>query len=546
MNIFAEAARLYEQNTPFALASIIETKGSAPRHDAIILVLEDGTTRGTIGGGMIERHVIGAAIDALKEGRSRVIKGSMSRTGKDAMDMDCGGTMTVHIDVQGIRPDMLLIGGGHVNRAVAKLASELGYRITVVDSWEPNLNARLFPPNTQLILGATIQDAISQATIRDNTQVIIATNHEDTIALPTILNSSARYIGQLASRRKVETLHKKCLELGISEARFQEVRTPVGLDIGAESPEEIAVSIMGEILALSRGKLSRGKGLRKGDEQSATRSSTNSRNDNLVMIRGAGDLASGTAVKLHNSGFKVVMLDLPKPTVIRTNVSFAGALLNESGQITVEGITAHKARSVADAVRIMSDGRIPIMADPDGQTLRQFKPAILVDGILAKQNLGTNRNMAPITIALGPGFHAGQDVDAVIETCRGHNLARVIYQGAAEPNTGKPGTIMGYAEERVLRAPCAGTVTPAVAIGDLVEEGQVVAQVRSDNGTQPVITRIGGKVRGMISTGSEVTPGFKIGDIDPRGTSVDHTTVSDKARAIAGGVLEAILKLSAV
>lgn len=539
MNIFAEAARLFEQNTPFALATIIETKGSAPRHDAILLVREDGRTRGTIGGGMIERHIISEALEALQEGRSRVVKGSMSRTGKDAMDMDCGGTMTVHIDVQGIRPDMLLIGGGHVNRAVAKLASDLGYRITVADSWEPNLNAKLFPPNTQLILGETIQDAISQVTIRDNTQVIIATNHEDTAALPAILKSPAQHVGQLASRRKVETLHNKCLEQGISETRFQEVRTPVGLDIGAESPEEIAVSIMGEILALSRGKP-----IRKRSGKSAALSSIANRNDNLVVIRGAGDLASGTAVKLHNSGYKVVMLDVPKPTVIRTNVSFAGALLNDNGQITVEGITARKARSVSDALGIINDGNIPIMADPDGQTLRQFKPAVLVDGILAKQNLGTHRKMAPVTIALGPGFTAGEDVDAVIETCRGHNLARVIYQGEAEPNTGKPGTIMGYAEERVLRAPCAGQVTPAVAIGELVEEGQVVASVMSENGSRPVITRIGGKVRGMISAGSDVTKGFKIGDIDPRGASVDHTTVSDKARAIAGGVLEAILKLS--
>nr|MDT0251901.1 selenium-dependent molybdenum cofactor biosynthesis protein YqeB [Endozoicomonas sp.] len=539
MNIFSEAARLYEQNTPFALASIIETKGSAPRHDAMLLIQEDGRTQGTIGGGMIERHVISEAIEALQEGRSRVIKGSMSRTGKDAMDMDCGGTMTVHIDVQGIRPDMLLIGGGHVNRAVAKLASDLGYRITVADSWEPNLNAKLFPPNTRLILGETIQDAIGQATIRDNTQVIIATNHEDTAALPAILNSPARHIGQLASRRKVETLHSKCLELGISEARFQEVRTPVGLNIGAESPEEIALSIMGEILALSRGKAPG-----KSGEKSSTPPSTSSSSDKLIVIRGAGDLASGTAVKLHNSGYKVVMLDLPKPTVIRTNISFAGALLNDSEQIIVEGITARKARSVADALRIISEGNIPIMADPDGQTLRQFKPAVLVDGILAKKNLGTHRKMAPVTIALGPGFNAGQDVDAVIETSRGHNLARIIYQGEAEPNTGKPGAIMGYAEERVLRAPCAGQVTPEVTIGELVEEGQIVASITTANGNQSVITRIGGKVRGLISAGSEVTRGFKIGDIDPRRTSVDHTTVSDKARAIAGGVLEAILKLS--
>ncbi|OED43266.1 hypothetical protein ACH42_10620 [Endozoicomonas sp. (ex Bugula neritina AB1)] len=539
MNIFAEAARLYDQNSPFALATIIETKGSAPRHDAMLLVKEDGRTIGTIGGGMIERHVINEAMEALREGCSRIVNGSMSRTGKNAMDMDCGGTMSIHIDVKGIRPEMLLIGGGHVNRAVAHLASDLGFSITVADSWAPNLEAKYFPDNSRFILGDTIKEAIEQINIDDNTQVIIATNHEDTEALPAILKSRAQHIGQLASRKKVDTLRKHCLESGISEERFLQVRTPVGLNIGAESPEEIALSIMGEVVALSKGKL----------PSNISRSSNtqtlnlNSRKP-LVVIRGAGDLASGTAVKLHNSGFPVVMLDLPKPTVIRTNVAYAGALLNDSGEIEVEGVIARKARSVADAKTILDAGEIPVIADPELQTLRQLKPTILVDGILAKRNLGTHRTMSPITIALGPGFSAGHDVDVVIETCRGHDLARVIYQGEAKPDTGKPGVIMGYDEERVLRAPCHGQITPTFHIGDLVEEGQTVAYVDGINGKEPVITRISGKVRGMISAGTEVTPGFKVGDIDPRGASVNHTTVSDKARAIAGGVLEAILKLS--
>ncbi|WP_263079034.1 selenium-dependent molybdenum cofactor biosynthesis protein YqeB [Endozoicomonas sp. Mp262] len=533
MNIFAEAARLYEQNIPFALASIIETRGSAPRHDAMLLVQEGGETLGTIGGGMIERHVINEAMAALKEGRSRTVKGSMSRAGKDAMDMDCGGTMKVHIDVQGIRPDMLLVGGGHVNRAVAKLAAVLGYTMTVVDSWEPNLNARFFPPQTRFFLGGTITGAIGQATIRDNTQVIIATNHEDTVALPVILKSPARHIGQLASRRKVGILREKCREAGISEARFNQVRTPVGLDIGAESPEEIALSIMAEVLALSKGK-ALNSGL----------PCVSINGNRRVVIRGAGDLATGTAVKLHNCGFQVVMLDLPKPTVIRTNVSFAGALLNSNESICVEGITARKACSVSDARRVLDQGEVAVLADPDCHTLRQLKPAILVDGILAKRNLGTTRDMAPVTIALGPGFSAGDDVDAVIETCRGHSLANVIYQCEALPDTGKPGNILGYDKERVLHAPCAGRVLPKAVIGDLVQEGQIIAVIETGEGEQPVTTRISGKVRGLITAGTSVTEGFKVGDIDPRGASVEHTTVSDKARAIAGGVLEAILKLS--
>ncbi|PJE78837.1 putative xanthine dehydrogenase subunit A [invertebrate metagenome] len=544
MNIFSEAARLYEQNTPFALASIIETKGSAPRHDALLLIQADGRTIGTIGGGMIERYVINEATEALREGKSRTIKGSMARSGKYAMGMDCGGVMSVHIDVQRIRSEMLLIGGGHVNRAVAGLAAKLGYRITVADSWEPNLDSNLYPPQTRFIFGETIVDAITQTTINEDTQVIIATNHEDVEALPAILNSKTQYIGQLASRKKVITLRKKCLEMGISAERFEQVRTPVGLNIGAESPEEIALSIMAEILALSHGRLPPEKLSRQKILSTACELSLVNRQNTPILIRGAGDLASGTALKLHNCGYKVVMLDLPRPTVIRTNISFASALLNEDGQVTVENITAKKARSVSDAWKILDDHNIAVLADPQCQTLRQFKPHILIDAILAKRNIGTHRSMAAITIGLGPGFTAGEDVDAVIETCRGHDLGRIIYQGQAKANTGKPGVIMGYDEERVIHSPGKGRLFPKAHIGDLVNEGQVVATL-VDNGRHTEVTaKISGKVRGMISEGSEVTKGFKIGDVDPRGDQVDHTTVSDKVRAIAGGVLEAIIALS--
>ncbi|MCW7551159.1 selenium-dependent molybdenum cofactor biosynthesis protein YqeB [Endozoicomonas gorgoniicola] len=530
-NVFSRAAELSDSHTPFAIASIIETSGSAPRHKAQLLVEDSGQTFGTVGGGMVERHVIEEAIAAIKTGQSRMVDASMSRSGKNAMGMDCGGAMKVFIDVHNVKPQLLLIGAGHVNQEVAHLAGRLGFAITVADSWKPNLTAERFPEFTRLVDGDTISEAIAKTTITPDTQVVIATNHEDIEALMTVLKTEARHIGQLASRKKVTTLKAKALETGISPERFNEVRTPVGLDLGAETPEEIAVSIMSEILAISRHK----KPAPMGDmvEEGLKR---------RVVIRGAGDLASGVALKLHNSGYDVIMLDLPEPTVIRTNIAFAQALVNDDRLITVEGVTGCKARSVADALKIIEQRNIAVMADPDAASLRQLKPAIVVDAILAKRNLGTHQKMAPVTLALGPGFTAGKDVDAVIETCRGHDLGRIIYSGEAKANTGTPGVIGGYGAERVLRSPCAGVVTPLVKIGDLVCEGQTVATVGEY--AEPVITPISGKVRGMINPGLKVSEHFKIGDVDPRGTSVDHSTTTDKARTIAGGVLEAVLTIS--
>lgn len=530
-NVFLRAAELSESHTPFAIASIIETSGSAPRHKAQLLIEASGQTCGTIGGGMVERHVISEAIAVIETGRSRMVDASMSRSGKNAMGMDCGGAMKVFIDIHNVKPQLLLVGAGHVNQAVAYLAARLGFAITVADSWKPNLAEDRFPRYTQLVNGETIADAIGKITITPDTQVVIATNHEDAEGLISVLKTDARHIGQLASRRKVKTLKAKALENGISVDRFNEVRTPVGLDLGAETPEEIAVSILSEILAISRHK----KPVQMSD---ALTESLKKR----VVVRGAGDLATGTAIKLHNSGYDVIMLDLPKPTVIRTNIAFAQALINDDKMIMVEGVTGRKANAVADALAIIEQGDIAVMADPEAASLRQLKPAVVVDAILAKENLGTHKKMASVTVALGPGFIAGEDVDAVIETCRGHDLGRIIYSGEAKPNTGVPGMIGGYGSERVLRSPCSGVVNPLARIGDMVREGQVVATVGKN--AEPVITQISGKVRGMINSGLEVSEHFKIGDVDPRGESVDHTTTTDKARTIAGGVLEAVLAMS--
>ncbi len=258
----------------------------------------------------------------------------------------------------------------------------------------------------------------------------------------------------------------------------------------------------------------------------------------LIIIRGAGDLATGTAVRLHNAGFPIIMLEVAKPTVIRRTVAFAQAML--SGSTVVDGISAERC-TFQNALDKALSGTVAVVEDPKGDLIAKLRPEIVIDAILAKRNLGTTRDMAPFTVALGPGFEAGKDVDAVVETKRGHSLGRVIYQGFAIPNTGIPGIIGGYGKERVMHSPSAGVFRSVCEIGDLVEKGQIVAYVDSKDGAVPVRTEIAGKIRGMLSSGLEIPEGFKVADVDPRGESADHTTCSDKALAIGGGVLETVM-----
>lgn len=255
----------------------------------------------------------------------------------------------------------------------------------------------------------------------------------------------------------------------------------------------------------------------------------------LVLIKGAGDIASGIALRLWRSGFQVVMTELPQPTVIRRKVAFAEAVYE--GETEVEGVKACLAKSAEEAKGLLKDGVIPVLVDPQAECRRQLNPQVIVDAILAKKNLGTYRGQAPLVIGCGPGFSAGGDVDLVIETMRGHYLGRVIRQGCALPNTGMPGAIEGYAEERVLRAVAEGTFEGVREIGELVQEGEVVAFVSG----QPVRARIGGVLRGILRSGLPVHKGMKVGDVDPRGKVEYCFTVSDKALAIGGGVLEGIL-----
>ena len=260
----------------------------------------------------------------------------------------------------------------------------------------------------------------------------------------------------------------------------------------------------------------------------------------IVITRGGGDIGSGVIQKLYRAGFSVLVLELASPLMIRRAVAFAPAVIN--GETVIEGIRAVKAETIQAIRNIWDQGNIPVMVDPEGIMVKELCPLAVVDVTLAKRNTGMHRAMAPITIALGPGFRAGEDVDVVIETNRGHNLGRLIFSGCAEPDTGIPAPVDGYGAERVLRAPRDGTVRHALDIGAHVRKGETVCYTDGE----PLSAPLNGVIRGLVMNGRTVTKGSKIGDIDPRGREDYCFTISDKARAIGGAVLEAILYLKRV
>lgn len=259
----------------------------------------------------------------------------------------------------------------------------------------------------------------------------------------------------------------------------------------------------------------------------------------LIIVRGGGDIATGTIYKLHQSRFPVLVLEIANPSCIRRTISFCEAVFDK--EVEVEGVIAKRADSLEEAFAIYEQGQIPVIIDESGSIIQEVHPPVVVDAILAKRNLGTKITDAPVVIGVGPGFCAEKDVDAVIETQRGHNLGRVIYEGEAAPNTGIPGMIGGYAKERVIHAPATGKLHILRQIGEVVESGDILADIE---GT-PVETVIGGVIRGMIREGYDVEKGLKIADVDPRVKEQENCYhISDKARCVAGGVLEAILHLS--
>lgn len=295
----------------------------------------------------------------------------------------------------------------------------------------------------------------------------------------------------------------------------------------------------------------------------------------LIICRGAGDLATGIIHRLHRAGHRVIALETDYPAAIRRQVSFCEAVYD--GSAAVEGVTARLVPALADAetdtetysgindtpaAHIVSEkwdssaiealleaGEVPLLIDPKGESIELLKPDVVVDAIIAKKNLGTTINMAPLVIGVGPGFTAGQDVHLVIESMRGHNLARIITDGMAQPNTGVPGNIAGFTSERVIHAPAAGYIHDVRKIGDIVQKGDEIARIYPDKESYdnalseyvPVNATITGIIRGLIREGYFFREGFKIADIDPRESELTNCfTISDKARSIAGSVLEAV------
>jgi xanthine dehydrogenase accessory factor len=252
----------------------------------------------------------------------------------------------------------------------------------------------------------------------------------------------------------------------------------------------------------------------------------------IIVVRGGGDLATGVVQKFFRAGFPVVILETPAPTAIRRSVALCEAAYD--GLARVEDMSCRRVSDTGGLDDCWRQGAIPLLIDPDGESIKQIRPSAVVDAVIAKRNLGTHRGMAPVTIALGPGFCAGEDVDVVIETMRGHDLGRLIFEGRAAANTGIPGEIGGKSGQRVIHAPISGTIAHKKRIGDVVECGGVLLTV----GGQEVRAPFSGLLRGLVREGASVPRGMKIADIDPR-TDVDWRTISDKARCLGGAALEA-------
>lgn len=252
----------------------------------------------------------------------------------------------------------------------------------------------------------------------------------------------------------------------------------------------------------------------------------------LILVRGGGDLGTGVAHRLFMAGFPVVILELPRPRMIRSTVCFGSAVYD--GECAVEGVVA---RSLGEPPADIRD-HVPVLVDAEGEWIPRLRPGGLVDARMLKSNRGTHPEQARVVVGMGPGFHAGRDVHFVVETHRGHDLGRVIAEGPALPDTGVPGALGGESARRVVKAPCAGVFEPRRRIGAVVARGDVLGRI----GDTEVAAAIPGLVRGLLHAGLTVRAGEKIADVDPRGAGIDVHAISDKSRAVAGGVLEAVMR----
>lgn len=528
MDIFKKVVDLQQENTKaFALCTVVSTKGSCPRKSGRMLVLEDGTPIGTIGGGPAEWYVINAAKALIARGQSDLIEVVLDKNHPNGLQMTCGGQMMVHIESFLTRPKLVLVGAGHVNQAIFNLAKGLNFDLYLVDDrLETKANAH-FNMAKAIYVASDIESALSEALpyIQGDTYIVIATKDNDEAALGALLFSKCRYIGLIGSKRKCHLIQQNLAQTDEALLWLKAVNMPVGLDLGSQTPEEIAISVLAEVIAARY-------------QKSAKRLS---QVKPLVLIRGAGDLASGVALRLYRSGYNLVMTEVPQPTCIRHEVAFALAVYK--GRHSIDGVEAVYCQGLKQVIEANQAGKIAVITQGEAQ-LFALEPAVFIEATIRKAAIDVNLNLAPLTIGLGPGFVAGKDVHAVIETNRGHHLGKVIWQGAAEADTATPGNIGGYTHERVIKTPLAGRFVPKAPIGQVLASGDVIGylELENDSLAEPlaITTQIGGVLRGILYEAMQVPQGFKVADVDPRAEVAHCFSVSDKARAIAGGVLEAL------
>jgi xanthine dehydrogenase accessory factor len=525
MSLFEGISEAVDAGEPAAMLTVVDTEGSAPRDVGTRMLVTADEEHGTIGGGTVESLAVEAAREILAGEAEPGVRTYELEPGGNT-GMVCGGAMDVFVDRIRGQPRLYIAGAGHIGQELAPLAVQVGYAVTVVDDREAYADPDLFPDDVEVIHG-DYDEILADLPMTTETAVAVATRSGtfDQQAVGAAIDGDAGYVGLVASDRKADHVLDGLADEGYSRADLARVRAPVGLDLGGGSPEDIALSILAE-------------GHR--DRHGATgESETGLDLDDLVVVRGGGDLGSGVVYRLHRAGYPVVVTEVPEPTVVRRPVAFGVAVYE--GEVTVQGVTGRHAADVDDAVEILDAGDVPVLEDPDATVVAQLDAAVLVDAIMAKgkTDTGTHRDDADVVVGLGPGFEAGEDVDAVVETDRGHELGQVFYEGTASAYDGEPGERRGYTHERVLRAPADGRWEAAVDIGDVVSAGDVVGTVDGED----VTAEIDGLVRGLVHDGLDVSAGTKLGDVDPRGESVDHEKISDKALCLGGGVLEAVLGL---
>ena len=536
MTVFDDLTHLLGKGESAAMLTVVGKDGSAPRDVGTRMLVTAEEEYGTIGGGTVEGLAIEAGRAVLAgEEEPGVRTYELERGGNTGMV--CGGTMDVFVDRIEGSAHLYIAGGCHIGVELAALGDQLGYAVTVVDDRAEYADPERFP-DSATVIHDDYEDALAELPMASETAVVSATrsNTFDQGAVAAAVDGGAGYVGLVASDTKAEHVVDSLVEDGYSRQALADLRAPVGLDLGGGSPTDIALTILAEIQA---------------DRHDASADHASRLVlDDLAVVRGGGDLGSGVAYRLHQAGYPVVVTDVSRPTVVRRGVAFGTAMYE--GEIAVEDVVGRRAEDIEEAIDILADGDVAVLDDPEATIVDALDASILVDAIMAKgkRDTGTRRGDADTVVGLGPGFTAMADVsgevpeesiavDAVVETDRGHQLGRVFYEGTASEYDGIPGEREGYTTERVLRAPRGGTWETAVAIGDLVEASETVGYIDGE----PVETQISGLVRGLIHDDLDVSEGTKLGDVDPRGASVDYEKISDKALCLGGGVLEAVLRL---